>query len=113
MHQKDGVNDDDFEPYLSGQTNQVTAYHDVLCSEWQFVAMVGGDLKIPFFPQSSCVSETSAMSRVTPVCLRPPFLCLNISDVLALSSLCRRRLSCTTYDSLQYINWSILLFYAE
>lgn len=23
MHQKDGVNDDDFEPYLSGQTNQV------------------------------------------------------------------------------------------
>lgn len=24
MHQKDGVNDDDFEPYISGQTNQVT-----------------------------------------------------------------------------------------
>lgn len=23
MHQKDGVNDDDFEPYLSSQTNQV------------------------------------------------------------------------------------------
>jgi len=23
MHQKDGVNDDDFEPYLGGQTNQV------------------------------------------------------------------------------------------
>lgn len=26
MHQKDGVNDDDFEPYLSGQTNQVMYY---------------------------------------------------------------------------------------
>lgn len=24
MHQKDGVNDDDFEPYISSQTNQVT-----------------------------------------------------------------------------------------
>ncbi|KAG7523910.1 YTH domain-containing family protein 3 [Solea senegalensis] len=26
MHQKDGVNDDDFEPYLSGQTNQSNSY---------------------------------------------------------------------------------------
>uniref|UniRef100_A0A3B3X7A0 YTH domain-containing family protein n=1 Tax=Poecilia mexicana TaxID=48701 RepID=A0A3B3X7A0_9TELE len=26
MHQKDGVNDDDFEPYLSGQTNQNNSY---------------------------------------------------------------------------------------
>ncbi|XP_056440356.1 YTH domain-containing family protein 3 isoform X2 [Gadus chalcogrammus] len=26
MHQKDGVNDDDFEPYLSGQTNQSNNY---------------------------------------------------------------------------------------
>ena len=24
MHQKDGVNDEDFEPYLSSQTNQVS-----------------------------------------------------------------------------------------
>lgn len=27
MHQKDGVNDDDFEPYISSQTNQVTNYN--------------------------------------------------------------------------------------
>uniref|UniRef100_H3D584 YTH domain-containing family protein n=1 Tax=Tetraodon nigroviridis TaxID=99883 RepID=H3D584_TETNG len=26
MHQKDGVNDDDFEPYISGQTNQNSSY---------------------------------------------------------------------------------------
>uniref|UniRef100_A0A3Q2ECA1 YTH domain-containing family protein n=1 Tax=Cyprinodon variegatus TaxID=28743 RepID=A0A3Q2ECA1_CYPVA len=26
MHQKDGVNDDDFEPYISGQTNQSNSY---------------------------------------------------------------------------------------
>lgn len=26
IHQKDAVNDDDFEPYLSSQTNQVSIY---------------------------------------------------------------------------------------
>lgn len=39
MHQKDGVNDDDFEPYLSGQTNQVrrhmstTYYGQMTCTQ--------------------------------------------------------------------------------
>lgn len=27
IHQKDAVNDDDFEPYLSSQTNQVSEYY--------------------------------------------------------------------------------------
>ena len=34
MHQKDGVNDDDFEPYLSGQTNQVTSNNEPYCSQY-------------------------------------------------------------------------------
>lgn len=32
IHQKDAVNDDDFEPYLSSQTNQVSIVHIFLHS---------------------------------------------------------------------------------
>lgn len=43
MHQKDGVNDDDFEPYLSGQTNQVrrhtsTMYYGQMTCTQNFLA---------------------------------------------------------------------------
>lgn len=33
------MNDDDFEPYLSGQTNQVTFFRNVVCFKRQFVSL--------------------------------------------------------------------------